>query len=208
MAANKQKNTIIKDSIALFLITLIAGLALGFVNEVTKGPIQAAKDKEKAEAYGSVYEGISTFNDLDGKFSEVAKTSKDTLSGAGISGVTITEVLEAKENDQVVGYVMAITSAEGYGGNIDLSMGITAEGEITGIQILSHSETAGLGAKAEEPEFRNQYKGMNADSLEVVKDTTSADNQIQAISGATITSNAVTNAVNGGIYFAKNCTGN
>ena len=55
MSKSKEKNTILKDAIVLFVITLVAGLALGFVNDITKGPIQKAKDKEKAEAYQSVY---------------------------------------------------------------------------------------------------------------------------------------------------------
>ena len=72
---------------------------------------------------------------------------------------------------------------------------------------MSISETPGLGMKAEEPEFKGQFTGKQAQTLEVTKTAPSSDNQIQAISGATYTSKAVTGAANAAIYFVENCIG-
>src|SRR3712207_8052036 len=82
-----------------------------------------------------------------------------------------------------------------------MMVGITTDGKVSGIKILSHSETPGLGANAETPQFSGQYKDKPAKELEVVKGTASADNQIAAITGATITSKAVTKGVNEAIEF-------
>ena len=73
------------------------------------------------------------------------------------------------------------------------------------IEFLALSETAGLGMNASQPEWKGQYTGKNVDSFTVTKNGAAADNEIDAISGATITSNAVTGAVNGAVYFVKNC---
>ena len=75
--------------------------------------------------------------------------------------------------------------------------GISSEGEITGVVVLSHSETPGLGANAEKEDFRNQYKQAAPESgIEIVKYQTPAEGQIEAMTGATITTKAVTQAVN------------
>ncbi|BBF44485.1 electron transport complex protein RnfG [Lachnospiraceae bacterium KM106-2] len=207
MENNKQKSTILKDAIALFLITLVAGLALGFVNEATKGPIQERKDKAKAEAYGAVFTTADSFTDKDEKYTDVEETSVDILAKAGITGVKINEVLDANKGSEKEGYVMSVTCSEAFDGDIKISVGIAADGTVQGMEVLESTETAGLGQKASEPEFKDQFKGKKADSLEVTKDSPS-DTQIQAISGATITSKAVTKAVNAAIYYAANCTSN
>ena len=84
-------------------------------------------------------------------------------------------------------------------------MGITNEGALTGIGFLTLAETPGLGMKADEPDFKGQFTGKTADIFEVTKTAPSADNQIQAISGATFTSSAVTGAANAAVYFVQNC---
>lgn len=98
------------------------------------------------------------------------------------------------------GYVFA-TSNKGYGGQVGVMTGISSEGEITGVKVVSHNETPGLGAKAADASFSDQYKMPipEGGSVEVTKTGKSADNQIEAISGATITSNAVTTSVNNAI---------
>ena len=93
-------------------------------------------------------------------------------------------------------------STKGYGGQIQLMVGISKEGKLAGIKILSQSETPGLGANATLPSFYEQYKEKPiSKDLEVVKSGTSEDNQIQALTGATITSKAVTTGVNEAIKF-------
>ncbi len=115
------------------------------------------------------------------------------------------EALDASGNQ--IGYLITSTSAESYGGNVQIAVGITNEGELTGIGFLSISETPGLGMNAKEPAFKDQFIGKKAENLEVTKTGASADNQIEAISGATITSKAVTNATDAAIYFVANSPG-
>lgn len=198
-----KKSTLIKDAIILFVITLIAGLGLGFVNEVTKTPIADANAKAKQEAYQSVFADAYEFIE-DEAIAEKVENSADFLSDNDLSGAEITEVLLANdESGTAIGYVISFTAKEGYGGDITLSMGMTNEGTITGLEVLSASETAGLGAKCTESAFKDQFQGINADSIEYTKDGKSADNQIDAISGATITTKAVTKGVNAAIAFLK-----
>lgn len=127
-------------------------------------------------------------------------------SGLDIGNAGIDSVLKAvDESGNVIGHMFNVYSKDGYGGLIELSVGVTNEGEITGIGFLTLEETAGLGMKAKEPDFKDQFTGKTADQLVLTKSGASADNEIDAISGATITSTAVTNAVNGALYFAHNC---
>ena len=117
------------------------------------------------------------------------------------------QVVAEAEDGSVLGYLITASSTEGYNGLVQISVGITSEGNLAGLGFLSISETPGLGMKASEPEFKGQFTGKAAQTLEVTKTAPSADNQIQAISGATYTSNAVTGAANAAIYFVENCIG-
>lgn len=97
-------------------------------------------------------------------------------------------------------------NVKGFNPNIELTVGIQSDGTVSGIKISSHEETPGLGAKATEAAFSDQYKGKPADgSISVIKNGTPADSEIVAITGATITSNGVTSAVNlAAQYYAEN----
>lgn len=204
---NNSGNTIIKDSFILFCITLISGLLLGLAYEVTKEPIANQKLAQSIAAYKVVYPEAKDFKYVD-SIDAAVKISDKSLkdSGKEFGNVIINEALQAKDaSDAVIGYVVSATSKDGYGGNIKLSVGIALDGTLKGVEILEISETAGLGAKASEDNFKSQYKDKKVEMFKVTKTGKSADNEIDAISGATITSSAVTNAVNAGIYFANNC---
>lgn len=195
-------NKIVKNALILTLITLVSGICLGFVYEITKKPIAVSKENAKQEAYQSVLkeaEQFDAYQAFDKK--EAAKAVSD------IPGCTVDEVAEAKSKGEVVGYVVTTTSSEGYGGNIQISIGITKDGVVEGIEILSINETAGLGMKATETEFREQYVGKSVEQFKVTKTGASSDEEIDAISGATITSNAVTNAVNAGLTYFNQVIG-
>lgn len=205
MSETKSKNTIIKDTISLCLITLIAGLALGFVYELTKGPIAEAQLQEKRAAYKVVFEGAKSFDDKENEYVDVKDTSKALLEEAGIEKTTITEVLEATgDNGEVLGYVLSVQSV-GYGGEVPITIGITTDGTIKNIEVLENQESPGFGANASQPEFKGQFANKKADSIVFVKSGASAENEINAITGATITTTAVTNAVNGALYYVNNC---
>ena len=181
------------------MITLIAGLGLGFVYEITKDPIAQAQDKAKKEAWQAVFPeaDINEFEavDVDEKVAEAA------IKAVGAKA-TVDEVCKVGEE----GYVIRTTDKEGYGGDIQVSVGIQSDGTVTGVSFLSISETAGLGMKAKEPSFYEQYVGKNPTKFAVSKDGGDGE-QIDALSGATITSRAVTGAVNAALGYYQNAFG-
>lgn len=195
-----------KNVIVLTIITVVAGFLLGYVYDITKGPIEQATEKAKQEAYKSVFKAADSFEGVQGFNSEIATNAINT--SGGINGVSIDEALVAKDSSgNTLGYVFTVTSAEGYGGDVQLSMGVANDGTINGIEFLSLSETAGLGMKADTAEFKSQFAGMNARQISYTKTGKQSDYEIDAISGATITTNAVTNAVNGGLYYFESLNG-
>lgn len=189
-----EKSAMIKDALILFAITVVAGLLLGVVYDVTKEPIAQQKAKAKQEACANVFAEAKTFEtvtDLDG----VAVSSN-------IDGVDIDEVMRALDGDETLGYVITVTDHEGYGGDIQFSMGVTLDGTLNGISLLSISETAGLGMKAGDvlvPQFANK----KVEQFTYTKSGATNDSEIDAISGATITTNAVVNGVNAGLTYFR-----
>lgn len=196
-------NKIVKNAAILTIITLVSGLLLGFVFEITKDPIAASKEKAKQEAYKAVMADAKEFEAYD-KFDE--KEAEEALKKANVSGCYVAEAAVAKDDKgETMGYVVNTASKEGYGGEIHISVGILNDGTITGIEILSISETAGLGMKAIEPEFKGQFKDVQTERFVVKKDDPSGN--VDALSGATITSRAVTGAVNAGLGYFQNVLG-
>ncbi|MCM1386441.1 MAG: RnfABCDGE type electron transport complex subunit G [Bacillus sp. (in: Bacteria)] len=186
----------LKDTAVLLVITLISGLLLGLVYQITKEPIAQQKEKAKQEAYREVFAAADSFEET-----EIAAIDEQEWAAAGFAQETVDEVMTAKDaSGNVIGYVITVTTKEGYGGDIRFTIGITNDGTVNGISLLEIAETAGLGMRAGEvlvPQFANK----SVDKFEYVKSGASADNQIDAISGATITTNAVTNGVNAGLYY-------
>lgn len=196
-------NKIIKNTIILTIITLVSGVALGAVYEITKAPIANAQEEAKQEAYKQVFEDADSFDDLEVD----AKEAVEAVKAAGVDdGAEINEAVEAKQGGETIGYVITATDPNGYGGDIQVSVGIQNDGTVNGIAILSINETAGLGMKASEPEFYEQYSGKQTDHFYVSKDGGEGE-QIDAISGATITTRAVTGAVNASLGYYQNVLG-
>jgi len=194
-----------KNIIVLTIITVIAGFLLGYVYDITKGPIEQATENAKQEAYKSVFASAESFAELNGFNKDVATNA---IASSGISGISIDEALEAKDaSGNLLGYVFTVTSSEGYGGDIQLSMGVTNEGMINGIEFLKLSETAGLGMNADTADFKSQFSGMKVAQVSYTKTGKQNDYEIDAISGATITTSAVTNAVNAGLYYFGSLNG-
>lgn len=186
-----------KDAMILFLITLISGAALGLVYEVTKEPIAQQEQKAKNEAYQNVFEAAEDFTELtEEAYSTDALTAfvKENGFDASIDGVA--QALSA--DGSVLGYVITITDHEGYGGDIQFTMGVADDGTLNGISLLSISETAGLGMRAGEV-LVPQFAGKQVEKFSYTKTGAASDDQIDAISGATITTNAVVNGVNAGL---------
>lgn len=172
--------------LVLFVITAVTGMILGAVYTVTLEPIHVAKSNEKNEALAATLPGAADFKEIKPE---------------GDAG-TITEIYEGSKDGAVTGYNFTVTP-KGYGGLITLIVGISGAGEVEDIKILSHSETPGLGAKAGNPEFSGQFHKKAIDDFRVVKTPPEKESDIQAISGATITSTAVTSGVNEAAAYWK-----
>lgn len=192
-------NKIIKDTIAITLITLVSGLLLGLVQDITAGPIAEQQQKAKEEAYKAVFADADSFEQVE-LTEEVSAGLEACLDENGYGAQNIDEVMTALDaSGSQVGYVFTVTTSEGYGGDIQFAMGIREDGTLNGISILSIGETAGLGMKANTDSFKDQFKDKKVEKFEYTKTGAAADDQIDALSGATITTNAMTNGVNAGL---------
>ena len=190
--------SMLKDAGILFLITLVSGLLLGLVYQVTKDPIAVQEEKARMEARQEVFQDADHFEDGEG-FSEEA--AQAVLNEGGFTQESINEYCAAYDKDGGrLGYVITVTSHEGYGGDIKFTIGVRMDNTLNGMSILSISETPGLGMQAEEV-LKPQFAGKKAESYVYTKGGASADNEIDAITSATITTNAVTNGVNAGLYY-------
>lgn len=193
------KNKIIKDALALTLITLVAGVTLGGVYEITKDPIAKQEAQAKAEAYEQVFTDAAAFEAVE-MDDTLTKTIRDQLDQEGYKAQSIEEVMRAEDQSgETLGYAFAVVTSEGYGGDIRFSMGVQNDGTLNGISILSIGETAGLGMNADTPAFKDQFVGKQVEKLQYTKNGATQDDEINAISGATVTTNAMTNGVNAGL---------
>ena len=165
---------ILKPALTLFAICLVVTALLAGTNLLTKDKIDEQARILAENSRKVVLSDAETFEAADGYYT-------------GIAG------------GEVIGYVFE-TEAKGYGGTVKVMTGISAAGDITGVVILEHSETPGLGANAERASFTDQYKQpVPENGIALVKNKAPAEGEIEALTGASITSRAVTNAVNAAI---------
>ncbi len=187
----KQENPAVL-SLVLFVISAVVALLLAFTHSVTKDKIAENTLKEQLQAKQEVLQ--EAFDFLDVEFKD--ETGLVRSLSQGVSG-----------DGKHVGWVANVVPS-GYGGAIDVMVGIGLDGNLTGVKVVSHSETAGLGAKAAEDEFPSQYVGKSIQNpLTVIKNGTPKTDEIVAISGATITSRAVTSGVNAAMDAVKRLNG-
>ncbi len=168
----------------LLIITAVAALALSFTNYLTEGPIEEQRIQANMEARLAVLSYAKDFEELG---------IDDSFTG----GDYIMELYRGiDEGNKTVGYTFKVL-AKGFGGDMEVIIGIDNEGSIDGVRIGNHAETPGLGAKAADEEFVEQFGGKSIDKpIQVKKTENLDDNEIQALTGATITSEAVSDAVN------------
>lgn len=194
-------NNIVKNTLILTAITVVSGLLLGVVYGITKEPIAQAQENTKQEAYRTVLSDASEFETVEFD----ADAAASLLSENGYTSDVITEIAEGTDaSGATVGYVISVQSSEAYDGSLSLSVGIASDGTVKGIEMLEISETAGLGMKADEAEFKDQFKDKNVQKFTYTKTGEDGDDKIDAISGATITTNAVTNAVDSALVYFQN----
>lgn len=201
MADNKasvKKDSILKDALILLAITMISGLLLGLVYQGTKSVIDERKMAEKLVSYQAAYPDAASM-DLDGDTEKAfeKRVAALTENGSEFGNNILNEVLRVKDGGgNVIGYVASVTSKDAYKNQLTVAVGVASDGTVQNVVVLEHEETPGLGSKASEEPFISQFTGRKVDSFKAVKEGASADNEIDAVSGATFSTNAVTNAVN------------
>ena len=181
---NNEKTSVL--AAVLFIITAVVSLMLAFANMVTADKIAENTEKAENEARIAVMSEASEF-----------KFFKSFREGI------VNEIYTAVKDGSEIGWCVSV-APNGYGGAIEFIVGIDKEYKTTGIKIVNMSETPGLGAKASEEKFSSQFPGKNAaDGLSVIKSGTPENDEILAISGATVTSNAIKNGINEAVNAIK-----
>lgn len=180
---------IVKSTLILAAITLTAALCLAVVNAVTKDKIAEAVEKERTDSFYAVMPKAKEFKDMGVRVNE---WNERRTGGADI--VSAFEVYDGQ--GAFKGVVVSVVSHNGYGGDITLSLGVDGCGVITGMKVTSMSETSGLGAECQNEEWQAQFTGKGADTLVYTKKGAEKSDEIDALTGATITTKAVLEAVN------------
>ena len=190
---------IVHDALVLTAFTLILGFILGAVNEITKEPIAAANKAAQDAAYKEVFKEAKTFED-NADFD--AEKAAEIIADSEYPNDEILNVSNALDDSgNILGYVITVTSHEGSQADITFSVGIQNDGTINGYSITSISETPGLGMLVNEDDFKKQFNDKNAEAFTVVKSEPSSDTEIEAVTGATISSRAITNGVNACLVY-------
>ena len=177
----KKKSTFINMMLSLLAITLISGLALGFVNDLTVGPIAKAKLERKINALKLVLPKFDN-NPVEELKLVVSEQAKDSI-----------EIYPAFFKSEFVGVAIVGSSEKGFSGLVKIMVGFNPDGEIKNIVVLDQKETPGLGTKMKDEKYIQQYKNKNPATynLKVAKD----GGKIDALTGATISSRAFSEAV-------------
>jgi len=178
----------------LFVICLVVSASLALTYAVTKDTIEERAELDAKNARIEVLADANSFNQV--KNIEKFINEKPELS-------IVREVYEGVKDDATVGYVFTVVS-KGYGGDINVTVGINNKGEITGVKIGDNSETPGLGLRVTDDSFLSQFIGfVPSEPLQAVKRVKTKKEEIEAISSATISSRAVTKAVQAAVDMAS-----
>ncbi|MCD5413769.1 MAG: RnfABCDGE type electron transport complex subunit G [Clostridiales bacterium] len=178
---------VIKLGFILLLITSVAAVVLGVTNDATGPIIEQREQEEKERALKTLIPDASEFIAVD--------------CSLLIDKEDIVEAYEGIKDGVVVGYAVKVNPS-GYSGDINIIVGFASEGKTTGIIIGTHTETPGLGSRIKEDAFVQQFTDKKTEDMLVsVKGIVGQDNEIQAISGATVSSDAVIDGVNAAILL-------
>jgi electron transport complex protein RnfG len=184
---------ILRLIIVLTCICIVSAIALAKIYDLTKGPIAHQKRLEVLRAIKTVLPSYDNEPDRD--------TAKLPMGidkrGEEIQGV----FYRGKKDDHVIGVAFRVVSSEGYGGNIEVMVGLLPDGKIHGVEVLSHMETPGLGAKINEAKFKDRFKNRNLSNTTWAVKKEAGD--IDGITGATISSRAVIKALKEGLEFYR-----
>lgn len=192
---------LIQDALILCIITLTAGALLASVYEITKEPIRMQGVLKQQRACKDVFTSATSFDEK----SELILLAQEEVNKDGFTMEIIDNVLLAKdEQNKTLGYVFQITEKDGYGGDIVFMVGIQNDGTVNGISILSIDETPGLGMNAKEDTFKSQFNNKKVNLFTYTKTGSTSSSEIDAISGATVTTKAIVNGVNASISAFNN----
>lgn len=192
---------IVHDALVLFAFTVVLGLLLGVVYGITKEPIEKVNYEKTQAAYKQVFADADSFE----PYAEFDADAANALIAENGFADEIEDAQVARDaSGNVIGYVITVTAKDASQSTITFSVGIQNDGTVNGYSITSIAETPGLGAKATEEAFYSQFEGKNVESFVVVKSAPAADNEIESISGSTITSKAMANGVNACIVYFQN----
>lgn len=185
-------------SIKLFIITAVAAMILAFTNTMTKDKIADQIALENELARQAVLSQAETFEQIN---------QDDIINSATSLNFDnpeiVAEAFKGMKGADEVGYTYKVLP-KGYGGEITVIVGVTAEGELNGVKVVNHFETPGLGANATNDKFQDQFNNKSIESpLTVIKGGEAGDSEIQSLTGATITSQAVTDGVNYALEIYK-----
>lgn len=188
---------IVHDALILTAFTLVLGLILGGVYGITKDRIDQANYDKAQKAYKSVFSNADKFeeyqfNDDDASLLMETNGYKDEILNVQIA---------SDSTGLVLGYVITVKAKDGSQGSITFSVGIQVNGTVNGYSITDISETPGLGMKATEDDFANQFVNKSVTEFQVVKSGAKTEDQITAITGSTITSKAIANGCNAAICY-------
>lgn len=187
---------LIQDALILCIITLTAGALLAGVYEITKEPIRMQGVLKQQRACKDVFASATSFDEK----SELILLAQEEVNKDGFTMEIIDNVYLAKdEQNKALGYVFQITEKDGYGGDIVFMVGIQNDGTVNGVSILSIDETPGLGMNAKEDTFKSQFNNKKVNLFTYTKTGSTSSSEIDAISGATVTTKAIVNGVNASI---------
>lgn len=206
-AGQGPKIKIPRSAVILMVITLVAGIALGGVNFITRDRIAEQEAAQKAQAYLEVLPGTEKFAANDTINKAIDALGEDVYGGGSFGKAYINEGFEGQDaSGATTGYAFSVSTMDGFDGEVTLSVGISADGTVQGIAFTTLNETAGMGMKVDEADWKAQFAGVNTDAFVLNKaGGSTADNEIDSVSGASTTSGAVVNAVNAALdFYAKN----
>ncbi len=159
------KNTKVYPIFILTAVVLVSVTVLMFINSLTKPVVAEHKREEINALLQNIYSNMDDYEYKD-------------------------EIYKVLEGEEIIGYAF-VTKGKGYGGEITIMVGLNKDLQIKDVAIMSHTETPGLGSRVDESSFTSQFEGLTAEDIALAKN----DGKIDAVSGATISSEAVVSAV-------------
>ncbi|MCC7520562.1 MAG: RnfABCDGE type electron transport complex subunit G [Flavobacteriaceae bacterium] len=189
---SKRASTLVNMLLTLVVITLISGFLLGYVNQITLAPKAKVAAERKIQALQAVLPPFD--NDL----------MRDVVKFKSPDSADSIEIYKATQKGVIQGYAMMGTSEKGFSGTVKTMIGFKPDGSINNIVVLEQKETPGLGTKMKEAKFIKQFLGKNPATfnLKVKKD----GGQVDALTGATISTRAFSETVQSSFELLKNQT--